>query len=399
MQKVNPELTQKGWVNFNKGGFLRFTDRSIKALKPKDKRYEVSKDSGYGLGVRVTSKGQKTFIYRYKYLNRSRGMVLGSYPELRLEEANLLHAEARSLLKKGIDPGLKKIAEKKSEIEAETISELINIYIKEYAKKNKKSWETDQKLLDKKVRPKLGRRKVKDVKRREIKLVLQAVAEKTPVLANRVHAVLRKMFNYAIEEELLESNPCALIKPPGGKEKSIERVLTKSEIRTLWRTLFRLNLSPVTKTAIKFQLVTGQRSGEISKMRWSDIDGEWWTVPDTKNGLSHRVPLSKLALKLLSHVKRHASDSKIFPITTTTVNRAITRNLKKLKIAHFTPHDLRRTAASQMASEGVSRLVISKILNHKDGGVTAVYDRHSYDTEKKQALDQWSERLLSIIAH
>jgi len=399
MQKVNPRLTQKGWVNLNKGGFLRFTDRSIKALKPKDKRYEVSKDNGYGLGVRVMPTGQKAFIYRYKYQKRSRGMVLGSYPELRLEEANLLHAEARSLLKKGIDPGLKKITEKKSEIEAETVSELIDIYIKEYAKKYKKSWETDQKLLDKKVRPKLGRRKVKDVRRREIKLLLQRVAEKTPVLANRLHAVLRKMFNFAIEEELIESNPSHLIKPPGGKERSVDRVLTDTEIRHLWRLLYKTKIAAITKLCIKFQLVTAQRSGEVINMTWNDINDDWWTIPVTKNGLSHRVPLSSLAIKLIEHAKRYRSDDRVFPVTNTTANRAVARSKETLKVNHFTPHDLRRTAASKMASEGVSRLVISKILNHKDGGVTAVYDRHSYDLEKKRALDHWSERLLSIITH
>jgi len=67
-------------------------------------------------------------------------------------------------------------------------------------------------------------------------------------------------------------------------------------------------------------------------------------------------------------------------------NFAIARSKKILKIDHFTPHDLRRTAASKMASEGVSRLVVSKILNHKDQGVTAVYDRHSYDLEKSRRL-------------
>jgi len=71
--------------------------------------------------------------------------------------------------------------------------------------------------------------------------------------------------------------------------------------------------------------------------------------------------------------------------------------LKTLEMEHFVPHDLRRTAASHMTGMGISRLVVSKILNHVERGVTAVYDRHSYDNEKRQALEAWGHRLHHII--
>ena len=78
------------------------------------------------------------------------------------------------------------------------------------------------------------------------------------------------------------------------------------------------------------------------------------------------------------------------------ISKAVRRNESALSIPHFTPHDLRRTVASHMASAGVSRLVISKILNHVDSGVTAVYDRHSYDTDKRKALNSWARQLEAI---
>lgn len=375
---------------------MKFTDRAIKALKPENKNYELSKDNGSGLGIRVTSKGKKVFIYRYRFGKRQRGMMLGSYPEISLQEANLMHAEAHSKLKQGIDPAEEKISSKKTEINAETVSQLAELYIA-HAKKNKKSWAVDESNLTKKVLPVIGHRKIKDVTRREIRFLLQKIADKTPVMANRIHSLIRRMFNFAIEEEFIEHNPCHLIKPPGGKEKSVDRVLSHTEIRNLWRGLSSLKISPITKLFIKFQLVTAQRSGEVAQMQWKDIQGNWWIIPETKNGLSHRVPLSPLAVRLLEHTKRYTSESRIFPISDTTANRAIARNRKALGVEHFTPHDLRRTAASMMASEDVSRLVIAKILNHKDSGITAVYDRHSYDKEKREALEQWSSRLLKII--
>ena len=74
-------------------------------------------------------------------------------------------------------------------------------------------------------------------------------------------------------------------------------------------------------------------------------------------------------------------------------SQAIRDNLTTFGIAPFTPHDLRRTAASHMTGIGISRLTVSKILNHAEQGITAVYDRHSYDAEKRQALDTWARKL------
>ena len=81
----------------------------------------------------------------------------------------------------------------------------------------------------------------------------------------------------------------------------------------------------------------------------------------------------------------------------TSVDHAVRRNLDVFGVGRFTPHDLRRTAASHMTSMGVPRLVVSKILNHAETGVTAVYDRHSYDAEKRQALDPWGRKLKAIV--
>lgn len=382
---------------------MKFTDRSIKALKAREIRYEVSKDSGDGLGVRITPSGRKSFIFRFKRAGKNFGMTLGVYPEFSLADATLAHSEARSLLRRGINPAEKKLALKKSEMDAETVGGLIYLYIEEYAKKNKKSWKADESLLNNEVFPVLSERRVKDVTRREIKDILDKVANRAKVQANRLHSVIRKMFNFAIEEEIISSNPCALIKRPGGKEEAVDRCLSEKEIRLLWRRLNKTAISPLAKLVIKFQLVTGQRSGEVVQICKKDIVDGFWIIPKPKNNVQHRVPLSDLALKLLDHADRYRLFEKmkpadrIFPINAPSINRAISRNLTKIRVEHFTPHDLRRTAASMMASKGVPRLVISKILNHKDRDVTAIYDRHSYDAEKKAALDLWSQEMIKIV--
>lgn len=140
-------------------------------------------------------------------------------------------------------------------------------------------------------------------------------------------------------------------------------------------------------------------------MRWEDIDGEWWTIPGevAKNGRSHRVPLSPPVLSLLEELRGIAGRSKwVFPSPRkkgkpiTAVQKATERIAKRSGVA-FTAHDLRRTAASHITGMGISRLVVSKILNHAESGITAVYDRHSYDREKRAALVRWSDHLVEML--
>ena len=138
-----------------------------------------------------------------------------------------------------------------------------------------------------------------------------------------------------------------------------------------------------------------------------DLYTGWWTIPaiKAKNNQTHRVPLSSLALELLAEVKKLSGYSRfLFPakvkdthITGASIDHAVRRS-KMNNIVPWTPHDLRRTASSKMTSLGISRLVVSKILNHSESGsVTAIYDRHSYDQEKKLALESWAQKLKDIV--
>jgi integrase len=213
------------------------------------------------------------------------------------------------------------------------------------------------------------------------------------------------MYNFALQRDLIESNPCMLIKAPG-KENRRDRILSPDEIYRFWTGLAHAPMWPGTAIALKLQLVTVQRKGEIISMRWEDISNTMWTIRGeySKNGLPHRVPLSPLALELLSQAKQLGDSPWVFPslkrdvhIREDSVSYALYRNREVLGLADLMPHDLRRTAASHMTGMGISRLVVAKILNHAERGITAVYDRHRYDAEKRQALDAWGRRLQSIL--
>jgi integrase len=394
---------------------MRMTDRGIAALKPKIERYEAWEDGRTGLGVRVSPKGRKSFIYMYRFGGKARRMGLGTCPAISLASARVKHANAKELLAKGTDPGARQTERKRAERDAETVAELIEEYFEKWARPRKRSAAEDERQLRKDVLPVWGKRKAKEITRRDVITLLDGIAERgSPIQANRTLAVIRKMFNFAISRDIVDATPVAMVKAPA-KENQRDRVLSADEIRTLWKGLDTAPMSEGVKLVLKLQLATAQRKGEIAGAALSEFDFEEnvWTIPAerSKNGQAHRVPLSPLALKLIHEAREHAGSPPTLlpspwlfpspavdgPITPNSINYAVYRTLPAIGLVNVTPHDLRRTAASGMTSLGITRLVVSKILNHVETGVTAVYDRHSYDREKKAALEAWAARLEEIV--
>lgn len=378
------------------------------------------------MGVRVTPKGTKSWVMVYRFQGKARRLTIGKYPQMTVALAHKEFGKALDKLDKGIDPGAVRVGENIEDRKAPTVEALIKEYLDKWAKPRKRSWEKDESLLDNDVKPVWGKRKAKDITRRDVITLLDKIVERgAPIQANRTLAVIRKMFNFAISRDIVDTSPCVAIKAPAPENRR-DRVLSKAEIKTVWNVLdkaleeadiepdneeSKLSMALGTSLALKFQLITAQRKGEVAAAEWSEIDlvSGWWTIPaeKSKNKLPHRVPLSPLAIEILTLAKEEAGDSIwVFPsprdggkkrIADTAIDRAVRNNRKLFGIADFTPHDLRRTAASHMTGVGISRLVVAKILNHVESGITAVYDRHSYDPEKKRALDAWGRVLDEII--
>jgi len=389
----------------------RFTDKSIAALRPKAERYE--KWEGGGFGIRVSPRGAKAWIWVYHFEGRPRRLTLGSYPTIGLADARAKLAEAQKLLANGIDPGNREVQQRKADRVAETIEDLTEAYLEKWARPRKRSVAEDERILNKDVLPAWGRRKAKEITRRDVIAMLDRIVDRgSPIAANRTLAVVRRMFGWALSRDIVTANPCTGVKAPG-KENRRDRVLNLDEIAALWRALGNTELpisSPI-RLALKLQFATAQRKGEVIDAEWSEFDlaESVWTIPAkrAKNGMPHRVPLSPFVLAVLDQIKADnggggrwvfASPRRDGPITGAAVDHAMRHNRGALGIGDATPHDLRRTAASHMTSIGISRLVVSKLLNHAEPGVTAVYDRHGYDREKRAALDAWAARLEQIVS-
>jgi len=143
---------------------MRFTDRSMAALKPKAKLYEVWEDGRTGLGVRMSPKGRKSWNYMYRFDGKARRMTLGTYPAVSLASARVKHANAKELLAKGTDPGALHVEKRRAERQAETVNDIAEEYLEKWARPRKRSAGEDERILRKDVLPAWGTRKAKDIR-------------------------------------------------------------------------------------------------------------------------------------------------------------------------------------------------------------------------------------------
>jgi len=379
------------------------TVKWVESVKASKTRVEYFDTVVRGLALRITPNGVKswTVLYRNRHA-RLRRLTLGAVDQIDLADARDQARDHLHEVRKGSDPA----TVKKSARRAENISQLVTIYIEQYAKVQKRSWKQDDWILAREVVPLWGKRAIQEITRRDCLDLVQRIAERgTPIHANRVAALLSKVFKYALDQvsdakgdPVLAHSP-AIALPRPGRETRRDRVLTDDEVRAFWETCDAID-APMA-AFYRLRLLTAQRGQEVATVRWQDVDfeGGWWTIPAgvSKNKLSHRVPLTPTVATTLKALKPEKPVAAAFVLEGARGKRQQAEAFAKFEIEDFRGHDLRRTAASQMASGGIQRLVIAKVLNHVERDVTAVYDRHSYDPEKKAALTWWDARLKQIL--
>lgn len=398
----------------------RFTDAFIRNVQPSGKVTDIRESGSNGFGIRVLPNGTKKFFYVYSIDGKRRFLNLGIYKDvyhkegITLAEANKRLVKAKSKVSDGIDPLLEKDKERAERLRTPFVADFVDEYIIRHAKEHNRGWKEIERALKSEIVPKWGKRKISDIKRRDLVLILDEIKDRAPVMANRVLAYTRKMFSWAVSRDVIEVNPFMGMNKPA-KEDSRARVLSEAEIKTLWHCLGNAKMSDVTKRVLKLILVTGQRPGEVIGMHRTEIDGDWWEIPAdrSKNKVAHRVYLTGLAKQLIGDAKGYIFESPVNPdkpYEVRTLTHAIKGNLPhtpkskvedRLKIPHFIPHDLRRTAATRWAEMGIAGEMIDRLQNHitkQKQGVGHIYNRYSYDKEKQAALEAWERKLLSITA-
>jgi integrase len=224
---------------------------------------------------------------------------------------------------------------------------------------------------------------------------------------------LRKCLNWALSRDIpgYEANPAAAINANDvvGKSKARDRLLSDSELATVWRAIS--GVSEPFSSVYKILLFTGARREEIAAARWEDFDEDnaTLTVPAARSkvGDAMLIPLPPAAVELIKALPRF-SGSYIFstsagqtPITAFShakaqLDRAIATT--GATIPPFVLHDFRRCVRSGLGRLGVATVTAELCLGHRQPGIVGVYDRHSYFSEKRDALRKWEAHLLAIVA-
>jgi len=243
-------------------------------------------------------KETKTFFVGVRVKGKYRRVTIGQYDEKALagvslkearEQAYQIAADAHA----GIGPEQRKKREERG-----TFGAVAEAFMTDYAAKHRSRREM-QRMINHDL-SEWHDRQIAEITRSEIKELLRVKARTAPIMANRVKALISKIFTWALKEELVQSSPAISLDPPGGREVERTRKLSPDEIRLVWESFDKLGypFGP----AFKFLLVTGQRRGEVAGMKWSEIDQDGWHLPNerSKSGEGHLVPLSSLAREILA---------------------------------------------------------------------------------------------------
>ncbi|SLK07498.1 tyrosine-type recombinase/integrase [Novosphingobium mathurense] len=370
--------------------------KAIEAFKPKVKRYEVHDLLCPGFSVRVYPTGRKVFTVKYRYGPKQRRLPLGVFPRLALADARAQAMEALRQVDDGIDPSVQR-RQLNMRVEA-----ICADFIRQYARPRNRSWQEAERIIKREFVAAHGQQDIRKITRSDILNLMDAAVERgSAYQANRIHSHLRKLFNWCLERGIIDASPVLGTRAPT-REQARDRVLDDSEIKAVL-TASAAASGPYAPF-VPLLLATGQRRGEVSKMRWSEVDfaAKIWVIPAelSKNGKPHVVPLSDYALRIIGEIPRWADCDFVFTTTGRTPIRSFSKGLRHIhagsKTADWRFHDLRRTAASGMARLGIAPHVVEKVLNHISGtisGVAAVYNRYGYDAEKREALDAWGHYL------
>lgn len=372
-------------------GFIR------KVAHPSGGRAEYFDAKVQGLSLRVTPTGKKSWslMYRERRSGKQRRMSLGSLEITGLADARDQARRALAQVQLGEDPRVTKTESHN------TVSAACDKFIERYARPKNKTWKQSKRVLDKHVIPEWGDRGIDEITRKDVVRLIDKTWDNYPPHSSRILlAVVRKMFNWLASRGELDFNPAQYVASPVQVIER-DRVLSDDELKAIWSAAG--GIGHPFGTAIRILILTGQRRSEVATMRWQDIAGDVWRIPreNTKLDRAHEVPLSELAQSILRKCPRQGDY--IFPSSVTNKPMTGFSRLKKRLDANsgvtdWRIHDIRRTVGTGLARSGVEPSIISRVLNHAEGGVTKIYNRYSYLDEKRKALVIWSDKVSVLTA-
>ena len=388
----------------------KFTHQDLKSIATPDKRMTYFDTETSGLGLRVTPKGTKTFFYRFKFNGRNRRFTIGRFGDISLSKARKKLVKLRTKVNDGEDPQADKMKRKAER--PKTFAEVIEAYKDEHLPTLREYTQNDYKRRIKVITRSLNTKLlIKDMQRGTLISFLNKKAQSAPGQAKYLQTILSGIFQFALDRGIVDTNIAQKIKikapereDTGTKHKNV--ALDNQQIRKLWNGFIEYG-NPV-GSLFKFLLLTGQRCGETRKMKWNDVDLKkgTWRIPkiNTKNKTEHFVYLSDMAIEILESLQndsQYVFKSSVNDHHIAHPGKPPQRIRKRVGVPEFNIHSLRTTFATRLAGLSVQPQVLSKILNHKKPGagsvITAAYNRYEYDSERRAAMENWSNELNRIL--
>lgn len=402
------------------------TDKAVRSVSVTSGEKYIA--DGDGLYIRVRMDGGKTWFFRYTSQGKAKKIQLGVYPGLSLAQARQRTIEMNSLRRSGTDPAESREKDRRDaeirraqDLQRVTFATLYERWSKVEAAQHKDGGDYVAGHIRRYVLPAIGSTPVEDVTKKAITEITDSlVADGKNSTARQVFRITRQILGFAVDREIITSDPTTGLKQSkiGGRVIERDRVLSDEEIKLLMMALEASNMIESNKIGLMILLSTGARIGELSAARWEHFDLEQgtWLIPKehSKNKVEILISLSAFALKRIKALHSlHGAYLWAYPnrkrtgsvdkrtITTQVDDRQQPDGNKTFVLpgGKWTPHDLRRTAATTMVALGVVPDVAERCLNHvEQNRVKRTYQRYDYAKEMKAAWDRLGAHLEELEA-
>lgn len=388
------------------------TDTKLRNLKSTGKLYKVTDRDG--LYVAVTAAGGISFRYNYKLNGRQETVTLGRYGVggITLAEARERLHEAKKLVAAGKSPAHEKQREKRKRIEATSLHGWAELWLKN-AEMAESTRDMKRSVYERDIKNTLGGRQLDEIEESDLRALLDKVVNRgAPATAIQAREIVMAIYDYAKSKGKRYLNPAREIKPKDiATFKSRDRALSPAEIGLMYRYLDTVGTGPQFRAAAKLLLLTLVRKSELTGTKWSEINftEALWTIPKErmKHKKEHLVFLSDQALELFTALKIFAGGSDyVLPsrydigthMSAATLNRVLEvvyENAQKdgHDLAKFGPHDLRRTASTQLNEREYNSDWIERQLAHVPTGTREVYNKAKYADGRRKMLQDWADMI------
>ena len=388
------------------------TDTKLRTLKSQDKLYKVNDRDG--LYVAVTPAGAISFRYNYSIHGRQETITFGRYGlgGITLVEAREQLGEAKKMIAAGKSPAKEKARDKARVKDADTFDAWAQKWLRGYQMADS-TRDMRRSVYERELLPIFGKLKLQEISHEDLRALTDRIVERgAPATAVHARELVLQIFRWAIERGQKVENPAELVRPASiARFEPRDRALTPGEIALMYQYIERIGTTPSIRAAAKLLLLTLVRKSELTNATWDEINFSeaLWTIPKErmKRRNPHLVFLSRQALDIFIALKTFAGGSRYVlpsrydsdaPMSSATLNQVLTLTYRLaqregMPLGKFGPHDLRRTASTQLHEAGYNSDWIEKCLAHEQQGVRAVYNKAEYREQRTRMLQDWADML------